>query len=305
MVAVGFSFLGCNAIKVNKLRDRIVPSNDRDWSADLARESFATLNQETGKISLTNIRNNKYITEKDFISEYYDREFELSEVQSVDFVVVPFKNEALAHTMMSFGFRDGTYLGVSIEIRTEKDEDYSPLLGTTRQYELIYLFADERDIIRLRTRHRDADVYIYPTVATPEQAQQLLVDVVERANSLAMKPEFYNTLTNNCTTNLAGHVNTVAQNKIKYGWKVLLPGFSAKYAYDLGLLPNDVPFEDLKALAYVNELVEAHFDDPNFSQVIRSRRSQLARMAARQKAREPVLNGSGNEFLNSLPTIIR
>lgn len=278
---------GCNAIQVNGVADRIAPSNNRDWSADLSRLSFATPDPETGEITLTNIRNCEYATEDDFVVNYYDRTFRLADVESVDFIVVPFNNApALAHTMMSFGFRDGTWLSVSIEIRQEKGEKFNPLLGTTRQYELIYLFADERDLIRLRTRHRDSEVYLYPTIATPEQAQKLLASVLERANQLAQHPEFYNTLTNNCTTNLAGHVNTVADNRIRYGWKVLLPGFSDQYAYELGLLRNDIPFEELRAMAYINDLVDTHFDDPDFSRQIRARQVQMERVAARYRARE-------------------
>ena len=112
-----------------------------------------------------------------------------------------------------------------------------------------------------------------------------------------MEPEFYHSLTNNCTTNLAGHVNQVAGNKIMYSWRVLLPGFSARYAYDLGLLPNDVPFEDLTALAFVNDLAEEHFDDPQFSQRIRARHAMVERLVQRQNRRAPTINGAGDQHL--------
>ena len=277
---------GCNALRVNGVLDRITPSNDREWSPDLARTAYATID-ETQTVTLHNIRNCQYVTESDYTVKYSDRQFKLSDVDGVDFIVVPFNNaQAIAHTMLSFRLRDNTYIGCSIEIRSEKGENYNPLLGTTRQYELMYLFADERDIIRLRTRFRDAEVYVYPTVATPEGAQRLLVNVLDRANELARNPEFYNTITNNCTTNLAGHVNTVVDNKINYNWRVLLPGFSAEYAYKLGLLTNEVPFEDLKALAYVNDLAEQHFDDPEFSRLIRQRHEKIDRLIELQKARE-------------------
>lgn len=290
-LVAGWLGAGCNAIHVNGLADRIAPSNNRDWSPDLSQLSYGTSDPETGEVTITNIRNCEYVTEHDFVVNRYDRTFQLDDVESVDFIVVPFnETAALAHTMLSFGLRDGTWLTVSIEIRTEKKEKFNPLLGTTRQYELIYLFADERDLIRLRTRYRDADVYVYPTVATPEQSRKLLLGMIERANQLAREPEFYNTLTNNCTTNLAGHVNTLADNRIRYGWKVLLPGFSDKYAYDLGLLRNDVPFEDLRAMAYVNDLAEVHFNDPDFSRKIRARRGQIDRLAARERQRVAATN---------------
>jgi hypothetical protein len=143
---------------------------------------------------------------------------------------------------------------------------------------LIYQVADERDLIRLRTRHRDAKVYVYPTVATPEVAQKLFVDVFQRVNQLAVRPEFYNTFANNCTTNIVSHVNELKSNRVPFNWKVLLPGYSAKYAYELGLLDNRLPFDELTKLALVNELADEHFYDPNFSQLIRSRHEDIERL---------------------------
>ena len=179
--------------------------------------------------------------------------------------------------MISFGLQDGTYLTVSIEVRKEKGERYNPVLGMGRQFELMYLVGDERDLIRLRTEHRDAEVYIYPSVATPEHAQALFLDVMGRANQLAVNPEFYHSIGNNCTTNLAKHVNEISSKKIKYGWRVLLPGLSAKYAYDLGLLDNRVPFDELTKIALVNDLALEHRDAADFSQKIRARHSREAR----------------------------
>ena len=200
---------------------------------------------------------------------------------------------------MSFELDDGSYLAVSIEVRSERGEKFNAILGAGRKFELIYVLSDERDVIRLRTRHRKSDVYVYPTIASPQQARALFADVIARVNKLAVEPEFYNSINNNCTTNIAGHVNGMSPNKITYGWKVLLPGLSAEYAYELGLLDNRIPFEDLTAIALINDLAEANFDDPQFSQKIRSRRDQIDRTLARQKMREPTIQGRGDEFLQS------
>jgi len=224
----------------------------------------------------------------------------LEQIQSVDFIVVPFKNTPkLAHTMLSFGLNDGTYLALSVEVRKERGEKYSAVLGVGRQYELIYVLSDERDVIRLRSRHRGSDVYVYPTVATPEQSQAMFANVIGRINQLSANPEFYNSITNNCTTNLAGHVNELSPDKVAFGWQVVLPGLSAEYAYDLGLLNNQIPFEDLTAIAMVNDLAEQHFEDPRFSQLIRSGRDKLDRYLARQEHREPVLDGRGQQYLEA------
>ena len=275
--AVAIGLTGCQRLNVDELTSRFQASNDRDWSPEL--EQLPTVSLDAGKVTLTNIRHNTYLSEDDFVVEYFDRQFSLSEIQSVDFVVVPFKIKQIAHTMLSFGLQDGTYLTVSIEVRKEKGERYNPALGLGRRFELIYLVGDERDLIRVRTEHRDAEVYVYPSIATPEQAQALFLNVMERANQLAADPEFYNTIRNNCTTNLAGHVNEISSKKIMYGWRVLLPGLSAKYAYDLGLLDNRIPFEELTQIALVNDLALKYRDAPDFSQKIRSRHSRVARYA--------------------------
>ena len=228
--------------------------------------------REGDEIAIDKIRNNTYVSELDFIVSYYEKKFKLEQIRSVDFIVVPFASAPmLAHTMLSFGLDDGTQMVISVEIRTEKGEKYSPILGIANQYEVTYVVADEKDVIRLRTRHRDADVYIYPTMATPKQAQTLFVDMMSRANKLADQPEFYDTIRNNCTTNLVGHVNQIKNNQVPYAWQVLFPGHSDRYAYDLGLLDRSVPFEQLKQRCHVNELAEKYYDADDFSQRIRSR----------------------------------
>ncbi|MFK7766847.1 MAG: DUF4105 domain-containing protein [Mariniblastus sp.] len=290
---------GCTNLNVNRIGSRLTPSNDRDWKPEVATIPFAEI--EGSQFTIRNIRNCNYLSEEDYVVNYYDRQISLGEVQSVDFIVVPFpQTPKLAHTMISFGMSDGTYLAVSVEVRKERGEKFNPVLGLGRQFELIYVLSDERDVIRLRTKHRNSEVFVYPTVATAKQSQSLFRDVMKRVNKLSVEPEFYNSITNNCTTNLAGHVNEIsAQKKITYGWKVLLPGLSAEYAYELGLLDNRIPFEDLKMIARVNELADRHYDDPDFSQHIRQSRYKVDRYAQRQAQREPLLNGRGDEFLQN------
>lgn len=275
--AVIVTSTGCSKLTVNGLKDRARPSNQRDWSPELVKMPSASV--DGGQISIQNIRNNQYLTDDEFVVDYYDRQIQLQDIQSVDFLVVPFKVKAIAHTMVSFGLSDGTYLALSVEVRKEKGEKYNPLLGLGRQFELIYVLGDERDLVRVRTEHRNADVYVYPSVASPEQAQALFVDMMGRVNKLAVEPEFYHSISNNCTTNLAGHVNEVSPKKINYGWRVLLPGFSAEYAYDLGLLDNRIPFKELKEIALVNDLALKHRDAADFSQRIRSRHKKIDRYA--------------------------
>jgi len=258
---------GCQRLQVgnrdgnglSRIANKLTPSNNRDWRPDLAVLPWAEANGNL--ITVRNIRNSQYASADHYLVNHYDRTFDLSAIEKADYVVCPFNTAAaLAHTMLSFGLSDGTHICVSAEVRKEKAEDYSPVLGLGRKFELMYVVADEKDLIGVRTKHRDTAVYVYPTVATPVQAQALFLDVMERVNQLATKPEFYNTLTNNCTTNIKQHVNRLAAGRIKYDWRVLLPSYSAKYAYELGLLDNSIPFEDLQSLALVNDLSNQHLE---------------------------------------------
>ena len=263
------SQVGCKTMRVNSAMDRLSASNFRNWSPEFTK--VAQMQRSGSQIKIKNIRNNEYVTEKDFVIRHYDREFELDQIQSVDFIVVPFNDAPLlAHTMLSFGLSDQSQLVVSVEVRTEKGEDYSPILGLGRQYELAYVVADERDVIRLRTHHRDAKVYVYPTKATPEKAQQLFVDMMQRANKLVDKPEFYDTIRNNCTTNIVRHINQMGFH-VPFNLQVLFPGNSDKYAYRLGLLDQSVPFEVLKQKSLINEFADRHYTAGDFSQKIRER----------------------------------
>lgn len=261
--------LGCQALKVNSLADRLTASNDRHWSPAFAKLPEIQFSADGRSATIKNIRNITWHTERDFILDYYDKFIRLDDVVGVDFIVVPFDFRPIAHTMISFRMADGTFLSVSVEIRTEADEEYSTTLGIVNQFEITYVVADERDVIRRRTRQLGADVYIYPTTATPEQSQRLFVDVFQRIDSLNKNPEFYNTITNNCTTNLVGHVNNLKSNRIPFNLSVLLPGLSDRYAHQLGILNNSIPFDELKKRSRVNELAEIYHDHPNFSQMIR------------------------------------
>jgi len=269
-----------NSIGLSALTNKLTASNDRDWKPDLAVLPWAEANGNL--ITVRNIRNTQYVNADHYLVKHYDRTFDISAIEKADYIVCPFNSaSSLAHTMISFGLKDGTHICVSAEVRKEKSEDYSAVLGLGRKFELMYVVADEKDLIGSRTKHRDTDVYVYPTVATPPQAQALFVDVMDRANQLAVKPEFYNTLSNNCTTNIQRHVNRLSPNKVKYDWRVLLPSHSAKYAYDLGLLDNSIPFEDLQTLALVNDLSNQHLETADYSTRIRGRQPLITRLAER------------------------
>ncbi len=248
----------------------VEPSLNRLWRPDLAILPFADF--DGNRITIQNVRNCRYRTEEDYDVRHYDLEFDLNDVQSVDFVIVPFTNAPLlAHTMLSFGLRDGRHFIVSVEARLEQGEAYSVSGGSDNEFELLYLVGDERDLIPLRTEVRAVDVYLYHGRATPDQVQNLLVDMLVRVNKLAREPEFYDTLSNNCTNNLVRHINKLRPGAIPNDLRVYLPGNSDQLAYELGLLDIDGTFEVAKLTSRVNAAVRLYKDDPDFSNKIRQK----------------------------------
>jgi hypothetical protein len=244
------------------------PSNNRDWTPEQAKLGEAEF--RGSQVTVRNIRNCHWRTLDDFDVAYYDKTFDLSRLRSVDFIVIPFnETPGLGHTMLSFGFDGDQYLAVSVEIRKERGQKFSAVAGFCRQYELIYVLADEHDVIQRRVNCDLSDVYVYRSTATREQAKELFTDVMRRVNKLAKEPEFYDTLTNNCTTNIRSHVNHLKRGEVPYDYRVLLPGYSDALAYDLGLIERHGSFEETRLRARVNYEAYLHRDDPNFSEAIR------------------------------------
>ena len=180
------------------------PSNDRDWSLDNAVLPYAEFEDDT--VTIHNVRNFDYESVLEYEPDYYTKTYDLSQIERVDFINEPFSGVA-AHTFLSFGFENGDQVAVSIEVRREKDEFFNTFKGMLRQFELFYVIADERDVLRLRTNFRKGDVYLYPIDISKNKAHDLFVDMLGQANSFREEPEFYNTIWNNCTTNIVDHVN--------------------------------------------------------------------------------------------------
>ena len=246
----------------------ISPANNRDWQDDVAVLPRATIQGE--RVMLHNIRNFTYRTDIDFTPGYYDKTFDLARLSSVDLIAVYWMGDAIAHIMLSFGFGGTDYVTFSIETRKEKNEEYSTLKGFFKQYELIYIVGDERDLIRLRTDYRDPqeDVYVYRLRSTQEGARLLFLEYVNKINRLYDAPEFYNTLTTNCTTDVVALARALGSD-MRYSWKVVFSGYAPEYAYELGKLDSRLPFAELRRRSLINPRAHAVGEDPDFSVKIR------------------------------------
>ncbi len=287
-LAVGYVFLGVGGLLVAFLMRRLTmpllpltiaftalivwwsaiePRNDRQWQRDVAILPSAQINGNL--ITLRNIRNFKYHSESEYTPRWYNKTIDLQQLKSLDLITVYWMGDAIAHTMLSFNFA-GDYVAISIEIRKEKGESFSALAGFFRRYELTYIVGDERDLIGLRTTYRDPpeDVYLYRVMAAPEKIRSLFLQYIAKINQLIEQPEFYNTATTNCTTNIVTHVEAV-QPQVPLSWKMLLSGYFPDLVYERGSLDQSFPFDILRGKSLINERARAADGLDDFSHRIR------------------------------------
>jgi len=256
-------FLGVLAWHVS-----IRPSNDRDWT--IAGAELADVRLEADLARVENIRNFAYRTSDDFDVRYYDKTFDLSRLEATDLLVSYWDgNVGVAHTMLSFDFGGTDVLCLSVEVRREKNEGYGGLPGMFKQFEIIYVLADERDVVQLRTTHRKQDVFLFRTSLSPAESRALLVHILEKVHRLNEHPEFYRTLANNCTTSLVNHVNAVWPNRTPYSRKILMNGFAPEQGFERGMLRSDLPFDEYKLKCRISEKGQAAAGDSEFSRRIR------------------------------------
>lgn len=247
------------------------PSNNRNWNNDQKILPYAEINDNL--ITVHNIRNFTYASTTSYTENYYDATFDINTLTKVWYIIEPFPGvPGSAHTFLSFEFEHNRYLVISVEIRKEQGESFHPLKGIFNQYELTYVIADEQDVIKLRSNYRKDLVYVYPVQGDISAFKQLFVDMLTRANTLKEKPEFYNTLTNNCTTNIVRHVNIVSPKSIPFfTLQSIFPAYSAKLAYELGLIDTSLPFNETQERYLINEKAHLYANEENFSTKIREK----------------------------------
>jgi Domain of unknown function (DUF4105) len=248
----------------------IAPSNDRDWEPENAVLAYATFDGD--RVTLHNIRNFDYRTESDFTPAYYDRTFDLRQLDEVDLFSDYWMGPSVAHVFVSFGFTDGAHVAFSVETRREKGQAYSSVAGFFRQYTLYYAVGDERDIVRVRTNFRHdppEQVYLYRLHGDPGAERRVFLEYLREINELRQRPQWYNTLTSNCTNSiwLLARINP---GHVPYSWKILVSGYLPEYLYERGRLDTRLPFAELQRRALINPLAQAADKEADFSQRIRA-----------------------------------
>ena len=242
------------------------PSNDREWQPDVAQTAWAQIDGD--QITIHNVRNCEYRAESDFTPRWETRTVWLSQITGMDLAINYWGSPWIAHPIVSFQFSDALPLCFSIETRKTVGQQYSTLEGFYRRYTLIYVVADERDCIRLRTNYRREDVYLYHTLASPAQARERFREYINTVNLLHENPRWYNAVTSNCTTSI--RAQRAAQLRAAWDWRILLNGKADEMLYQHhAIATGGLPFTQLKQRSLIDERARAADQSPEFSRLIR------------------------------------
>ena len=243
------------------------PSNTRDWQPDVARLATAELHGH--QVTLKNVRNFRYRSRTDFDEHWEERRFDLAKLDGLDVFFIDWGAPLIAHTILSWSFADGQHLAISVETRKTKNQQYSPIKALFRQYELIYVAADESDVIKLRTSIRNEQVYLYRLRASQAAARALLLDFLEAMNALSRRPLWYNALVANCTTIIRERV-IHAGGRLPFSWRLLANAYLPELLYRRGSFDTSLPFAELKAMSHINDRARVVGAGEDFSAAIRS-----------------------------------
>src|ERR1700721_2034331 len=244
----------------------IPPTHDRNWRPEVAVMPRAVIDGD--RVHFTGVRNFDYRTRNDFTVRYEEREVLLSHLTTLDFYVSYFAEGPVGHTFVSFIFDNAPPLSLSIETRPEVGEGFAPVASLFKQFELIYVVGDERDLVRVRTNYRGERVDLYRLNTSPDDARGLLLVYLARINELADPPEFYHLLTNSCTINIVRYANAAGRSG-GVGLRHLLNRLVGGYLYDSGRIDTPSPFDELRRRSLINEAAQEADSAPDFSQQTR------------------------------------
>ena len=242
------------------------PTNDGDWQPDVAQKAWADIQGD--EVTLHNVRNCDYRTDTDYTPHWETRTVRLSQITGIDLAIDYWGSPWIAHPIASFQFADAPPLCFSIEIRKKLGQTYSTIGGLYRQFELIYIVADERDVIRVRTNYRNEDIYLYRLTVSPAQARERFLEYIHSLNALRNKPRWYNAITTNCTTSI--RTQHPANERVPWDWRILLNGKGDELLYERHLLvTGGLPFVELKTRSLIDTRARAANDSLDFSKLIR------------------------------------
>jgi hypothetical protein len=251
------------------------PTNDRDW--EYGMDTLPHITVSGSNVSVQHERDFRWTADGPSSSGYIDRSYDVQHLEQVWFVEEPFTIapfdgfQGVAHTYFVFDFQDQQPVAISVESRREQGEGYEPIHGLFNEYELIYVWGTEQDLTGRRAMLERNQLYMYPLIGSMDSARALFVDLAEVTQQLETHPRFYNTLTSNCTNELAKVANQAQPGAISPNLALIFPGYAARLLYDLGYIQNNAPFETVRERYAITDAVIAIGEVPDLSQLLRSR----------------------------------
>jgi hypothetical protein len=242
------------------------PSNHRDWADDVAQTVGGKIDGNV--VTLDKVRDFEWRSNSDYTARWSTRSYDLAQLHSLDMIVSSWARPSIAHMLISFGFSAEDYVAFSVEIRRNKHQSFSEIGGFFKEFELVVIAAEERDIVRLRTNVRREQTYLFRLNLEPAVMRALFLAYVAEANALVREPRFYHTIMGNCTTVLFRMLRRIV-HRLPFSYRVLLSGYMPEYFYSIGYLDQRYPLEELRALGYVSERGHLADQSPTYSTDIR------------------------------------
>ncbi len=227
---------------------RLKPSHDREWEPVVAQLPRILLDGD--RVTIENVRNFDYRSLLDFTPRYDTRTYHLSNLRGVDIIFFNWGIPLMSHPVLVFDFGPDSRICISIEVRFRRGQGFSLTRSLYRQQELIFVVADERDIILRRTKYgRPQEAHLYRMNVPLEEMRVAFLDYARAINDLHDRPRWYHGLTANCTTTFYRLPNS----RCRLDWRVIANGRLDRALYKDGRLDRTLPFAQLRRLAYFNE----------------------------------------------------